>query len=190
MRADITIRPETPGDHAETAALILRSFSEGTDYSDGTDVVAFAGEIRASEYYLPELSFVAEQGGKIVGHFLFSKFPLSPAREGGHGGPDGADILMLAPVAVHADHFGRGVGTTMLGLGIEEALKSGFRGITVEGDYRFYNRLGFVTSSDFGIYPTSGYPLKDPRCLMCREAYPGSLRGAGGYVVYDMYKNA
>ena len=68
MRNDIIIRPETHKDYKEIISLILRSFSEGTDYSDGTDIIALVEEIRDSEYYIPELSFVAELDGKIVGH--------------------------------------------------------------------------------------------------------------------------
>ena len=105
MNQRITIRPEEHKDYKSIVSLILRSFQEGTDYSDGTDIIALVEEIRDSKYYIPELSFVAELDNKVVGHFLFSKFPLSPTKEGGHG--DGADseILMLAPVSVHADYF-------------------------------------------------------------------------------------
>ena len=35
-------------------SLILRSFQEGTDYSDGTDIIAFVEEIRESEHYIPD----------------------------------------------------------------------------------------------------------------------------------------
>lgn len=51
-REDITIRPETRKDYKDIISLILRSFSEGTDYSDGTDVVALVEEIRESEFYI------------------------------------------------------------------------------------------------------------------------------------------
>ena len=64
--------------------MILRSFREGTDYSDGTDIIALVEEIRDSEYYIPELSFVAELDGKLAGHFLFSRFPLSSTPNGVH----------------------------------------------------------------------------------------------------------
>ena len=84
MRKDIIIRPETHKDYKDIISLILRSFREGTDYSDGIDVVALVEEIRDSKYYIPELSFVAELNGKIVGHFLFSRFPLSRTKTGGH----------------------------------------------------------------------------------------------------------
>lgn len=70
----ITIRPEEHKDYKSIVSLILRSFQEGTDYSDGTDIIALVEEIRDSKYYIPELSFVAELDNQVVGHFLFSKF--------------------------------------------------------------------------------------------------------------------
>ena len=186
----ITIRPEGHGDYKRIVSLILRSFSEGTDYSDGTDIVALVEEIRDSEYYIPDLSFVAELDGEIVGHFMFSRFPLSRTPDGGHGGADETDIVMLAPVSVHADHLRQGIGSEMIRLGLERVREMGFSGIIVEGNYRFYNTIGFVTSSEYGIYPVSGYPLIEPRCQMCMETSEGSLKDHGGFVVYDMYYNA
>ena len=91
MNDRVTIRPEAHRDYRDIVSLILRSFREGTDYSDGTDIIALVEEIRDSQYYIPELSFVAEMDGKVVGHFLFSRFPLSATPNGGHG--DGAPEL-------------------------------------------------------------------------------------------------
>ena len=186
----ITIRPEEHKDYKSIISLILRSFQEGTDYSDGTDIIALVEEIRDSKYYIPELSFVAELSDIIVGHFLFSKFPLSPTKEGGYVNEENSEIVMLAPVSVHADYFRQGIGTAMLNLGIEKVKELGYKGITVEGNYNFYNRIGFRTSSEYNIYPTSGYPMNEPRCMMCQETYEGSLDGMHGYIVYDMYFNA
>lgn len=189
MNEKVTIRPETRRDYKDIVSLILRSFREGTDYSDGTDIIALVEEIRSSPYYLPELSFVAELDGKVVGHFLFSRFPLSITREGGAYHSD-AGIVMLAPVSVHADYLRQGIGSAMLNKGIERVREMGFKGITVEGNFNFYNKVGFRTSSEYGIYPTSGIPMTEPRCMMCQETHPGSLSGIGGYIVYDMYYNA
>ncbi|MGI5959396.1 MAG: GNAT family N-acetyltransferase [Massiliimalia sp.] len=186
---NLIIRPETHADYHQIIQLVLRSFREGTDYSDGTDVLALVEEIRNSPYYLPKLSFVAEWDHRIVGHFLFSRFPLS-ADPKGHQKLTSPSIAMLAPVSVHANYFRQGVGTAMLTQGIEQVRAAGFDGITVEGNYRFYNHLGFRTSSEYGIYPTSGYPMTEPKCMMCQETKPGSLQGVHGYVVYDMYYNA
>ena len=190
VEQQIIIRPETHGDYHDIVSLVLRSFQEGTDYSDGTDIVALIEEIRDSEYYIPELAFVAELDGEIVGHFLFSRFPLSRTPQGGHGGAQDTEIVMLAPVSVHADHLRQGVGSAMLRRGIEQVRAMGFKGIIVEGNYKFYNTIGFRTSSEYGIYPVSGYPMTEPRCQMCMETSEGSLKDRGGYVVYDMYYNA
>lgn len=190
MNRKITIRPEEHKDYKSIVSLILRSFREGTDYSDGTDIIALVEEIRDSEYYIPELSFVAELDGEIVGHFLFSRFPLSETPAGVHVGANETDIVMLAPVSVHADYLRQGIGSVMIRLGIEKVKEMGFKGIIVEGNYRFYNTVGFRTSSEYDIYPVSGYPMTEPRCQMCMETFPGSLKDKGGYVVYDMYYNA
>ena len=49
MNKKITIRPEEHKDYKSIVSLILRSFQEGTDYSDGTDIIALVGksEIRS-----------------------------------------------------------------------------------------------------------------------------------------------
>ena len=133
----LIIRPEQHRDYKDIVSLILRSFQEGTDYSDGTDIIALVEEIRDSIYYIPELSFVAELDNKIVGHFLFSHFPLSPTKEGGHPNEAESEIVMLAPVSVHADYFRQGIGSAMLNMGIEKVRELGYKGITVEGNYNF-----------------------------------------------------
>lgn len=190
MNKKITIRPEEHKDYKSIISLILRSFQEGTDYSDGTDIIALVEEIRDSKYYIPELSFVAELDNEVVGHFLFSHFPISPTKEGGHDNNPTSEIVMLAPVSVHADYFHQGIGSSMLKMGIEKVKEMGYKGITVEGNFNFYNKVGFKTSSEYNIFPTSGWPMEEPRCMMCQETYEGSLDGIHGYIVYDMYFNA
>ena len=126
MNKKITIRPEEHKDYKSIISLILRSFQEGTDYSDGTDIIALVEEIRDSKYYIPELSFVAELDDKIVGHFLFSHFPLSPTKQGGHSKEAKSDIVMLAPVSVHADYFHQGIGSSMIKMGIAKVKEMGY----------------------------------------------------------------
>lgn len=186
-RPQISIRAEKPQDYEEIRSLVQRSFLEGTGYTDGIGEVALIEEIRASEFYIPELSFVAEWNDKLVGHFMFSKFPLSKDKEG-HWKED-QNLVILMPVAVHIDYLRQGIGSTMLRLGIQKVKEAGYRGIIVEGNPAFYNRVGFQTSLEYNIYATSGFPLEAPQCMMCQEAYEGTMNGIEGYVVYDMYKN-
>lgn len=46
MKHNIVIRPEKHRDFKDIVSLVLRSFKEGTDYSDGTDIVALIEKIR------------------------------------------------------------------------------------------------------------------------------------------------
>ena len=190
IRNDITIRPETREDYPVIEQLVLRAFAEHTGYSDGTDEVALINELRQSRYYRPQLAFVALLNGEIVGPFMFTAVPLSPGPEGGYDPEAEPAFALLAPVAVHADLYRKGIGETMLRLGLDVVRQQNFKGILVEGDFHFYNRLGFETSADYGIRAASGVPLEEPRCMMCMETHPGSLKGIEGYVVYDMYENA
>ena len=56
MNKNITIRQEEHKDYKSIISLVLRSFQEGTDYSDGTDIIALVEEIRDSRFYIPKLS--------------------------------------------------------------------------------------------------------------------------------------
>ena len=98
---------------------------------------------------------MAEIDGKIVGHFLFSQFLY---RKRQMENMDSKDIVMLAPVSVHADYFHKHVGVTMLTLGIQK-VRIGF-GYYRRGDFHFYNRVGFKTSSNI-IYINRWISMND-----------------------------
>lgn len=96
-------------------------------------------KIRDSKYYIPELSFVAEIDGKIVGHFIFSRFPLSSTPNETHiDNMWDYNIVMLTPVAVHADCLHQGIGSAMITQGIEKVRNAGYKEITVEGGTIIY----------------------------------------------------
>ncbi|WMJ22121.1 N-acetyltransferase [Paludicola sp. MB14-C6] len=192
MRNDIKIRPECIRDFDEIDKLVLDSFSKGTDYSDGRGEVALIHEIRLGKYYIPELSYVAELNGIIVGHFMFSHFPLSKVSKLGNYDKEIVEtpIVMLTPVSVHSDYLRQNIGSTMILLGMEKVKKLGYKGIQVEGNPKFYNTLGFETSSKYNIFATSGWPLQEPKCMMVQETYLNSLNNITGYVDYSMYENA
>ena len=57
--------------------FVLEIFRDSTPYSDGVLEKALVKEIRENKYYIPEFDLVAEEDGKIVGHYMMSKFPIS-----------------------------------------------------------------------------------------------------------------
>ena len=185
---NITIRPETKEEFAAIDELVLNSFAKGTPYSDGKLEIALIAEIRAGEYYIPSLSFVAELEGELVGHFLFSRFPLSRSAAGGDYLEKADGIVILTPVAVDYRNLRQGIGSKMLRLGLGEARAAGCRAAIVEGNPAFYHKVGFVTSGDLGLHPSDNVRLPKPECLMAQELTPGALNGITGYVDYGMYE--
>lgn len=92
--------------------------------------------IRTHDAFVPDLSIVAELGGKVVGHVLFSKVRLV------ENGND-LNCLSLAPVAVLPELQRKSIGAQLINAGIERAKRLGFRSILVLGDPGYYPRFGF-----------------------------------------------
>ena len=67
----ITIRQETPADHAEIYSLIQTAFASA-EHRDGNEQ-DLVNALRKSEAFIPELSLVAQLDGRIAGHILFTK---------------------------------------------------------------------------------------------------------------------
>lgn len=176
----ISIRPERPEDFEAISKLVYESFHYGTSYSDGNVEERLVREIRSKQYYIPELSFVAEMEGKMVGYFMLSHFPIS--------GQHQDELLLLSPVAVEYHHLRQGIGKAMINLGLEKAREQGYKGVLVEGNPEFYHIFGFVTSTEYGIYPSSEVKLPSPECLMVLELCKDGLADIKGEVTYRMYK--
>ncbi|MCF3595658.1 N-acetyltransferase [Rhodobacteraceae bacterium LMO-12] len=88
---------------------------------------------------------VVAQDGEIVGYVALSAFQK----------PKG--WLCLAPVAVHPDHHGRGIGRRMCGMVSEWARIAGQR-VVVLGEVAFYERAGFSQARAARL--TSPYPVE------------------------------
>ena len=79
------VRPERAEDERELAALIDAAFGD-------TETSEFTAQIRASPGYVPELTFVADDGGELVGFTMLSYVTAG-----------GRDVLILTPMAVRPD---------------------------------------------------------------------------------------
>jgi putative acetyltransferase len=77
------------------------------------------------------VSFVAEDGGEIVGHVLLSRMN-APIR-----------ALGLAPVSVRPDRQGEGVGGALIRAALQLARNDGWQGVFVLGNPDYYTRFGF-----------------------------------------------
>jgi putative acetyltransferase len=114
----------------------------------------------------------------IIGHFILSKLPISNRYEN--------EILMLSPVSVAINKQRQGVGKYMLQEGIKLAAKMGFKGIIVEGDDRYYQRFGFRTSTELGIYASKKNLPPSVKNLMAMELCENGMENISGEVDYSI----
>jgi putative acetyltransferase len=163
------IRPERPGDEEAIAEVNRRAFG-------GEEEVGIIARIRNSEFFISALSLVAESGGRITGHIMFSIISL--VREGRL--PE--KILSLAPMAVAPEVQGSGTGSDLVRAGMEKARELGYRIVIVIGHPGYYPRFGFVQARRNGF--EIAYEVPD-EAFMVAGLQPGALQDAGGMVQFS-----
>ena len=131
----ISIRPEEPKDHAAVHAINLAAF-EGGPEADLVDT------LRPS---CPDhLSLVAEEGGKVLGHILFTPVMVES--------PDGAvEGMGLAPMAVIPERQRGGIGSALVRRGLELMRDRSCPFVIVLGHPEYYPRFGFERASSYGL---------------------------------------
>jgi len=152
-RGNFAIRQAQPGDEAAIDAVLRASF--------GTDAEArLTSALRSDGDAVIEL--LAEEAGQVVGMVL-----LSTLRS-----PVGA--VGLAPVAVHPDYQGVGIGSALVREAISKARGRGISAIFLLGEPGYYRRFGFsVAAAEPFVSP---YPPEHMMALLLRPDDPG-LRG-------------
>jgi putative acetyltransferase len=166
LRKDVQIRSETPNDYDAVRAV---------------NVLAFETEAEANlvaclrDQATPIISLVADQGGNIVGHIMFSPVALSGC----------ADINMmgLAPMAVVPEQQGKGIGSALVKKGLDHCKQLGVAAVVVLGHPDYYPRFGFSPSSKFGINSEYDVPKE---VFMILEIAPNVLKEKGGTVKYHV----
>ena len=111
---------------------------------EGDRVARLVVELRASEWYEPELSFVAEDEGRLVGHVMNTWNWL----EGGS-----PRVLQLSPLGVLPEHQRRGHGSALVRASLDAVRARGEPLLLLEGNPKYYSRFGFVRADELGLLP-------------------------------------
>ena len=150
------IRRETPNDYKEVYALISEAFASA-EHADGTEQDLTAA-LRKSASFIPELSLVAESGGRLAGHVLFTRITIG-----------GQEALALAPLSVRPEYQRQGIGTALMNEGHRIAKELGYSYSVVLGSERYYPRVGYVPAERFGIVAPEGVPSVNFMARKLRE---------------------
>lgn len=158
------IRPERPEDHAAVAALHERAFGQPAE-------AQLAAALRAAG--AATLSLVAAQGGRVVGHVLFSPVTVT-------GGRGTWSAQGLGPVAVLPELQRGGIGAALVRAGLAECRAQGHAVVFVLGHVDYYPRFGFQPAAAAGLRWEHGHE----ESFFVAELVPGALGGRDGVVCY------
>ncbi len=95
------IRQERTEDY-ETVYDVIKEAFDSAEHADGNEP-ELVNALRKGNGFIPQLSFVAEIDGKIVGHILFTKATI-----------ENSTVLALAPLSVLPEYQRRGIGTALI----------------------------------------------------------------------------
>lgn len=126
-------RAYKPSESSAIEGLFVSVFSKSEGEQEGVLIGNLVKEMIASTDSRDLFGFVAVEGNQIVGAIFFSR--LSFEKD--------VDVFILAPVAVHSDHQGMGIGQALIKHGLQEMQKSGVSFVTTYGDPAFYSKVGF-----------------------------------------------
>ncbi len=168
VEMEIRLRREQPGDYRAVEELIRKAFWL---HNPVCDEPLIAHRLRDAPAFVPELDYVAEAEGRIVGSVMFTRAKIVEAGGGEH------EVLSFGPLGVLPAYQNRGVGRALMRRTIAEAKQLGYRAIVFFGEPDYYPRLGFRRAAEFGLAPAEGAPCD---AFMAMPLYPGALDGISG----------
>jgi len=142
------IRTSTDKDKAEIRAVHERAFGRKAE----ADLVE---TLMASNAFVPNLSLVAVNDGKVAGHILYTKVDIvdedgqvkSEMRTKGNL----IYAVALAPLAVLPELQKQGIGKALMHESLKLADKNGHGVIIVLGHPEYYPKFGFEPASQHGM---------------------------------------
>ena len=181
---NLNIRNEKREDHREVENLVRESF--WNVYRPGCLEHYVIHRLRDDEAFIPELDFIMELDGKLIGQNMFMKANIKA--------DDGRDIpiMTMGPICITPELKRKGYGKILLDYSLEKAKEYGCKALCFEGNIDFYGKSGFNLASKFGIRYHGLPEGEDASFFLCKELEEGYLNGItgeyttpGGYFVSE-----
>ena len=168
----ITIRRETAADRRAVEALVREAF--WNVYRPGCLEHFVLHRLRDDPAFLPELDFVMERDGELIGQNMFMRAVIRAN--------DGRDIpiMTMGPICIAPACKRQGYGKRLLDYSLERAAALGCPAVCFEGNIDFYGKCGFTFAGAFGIRYHGLPEGADASFFLCRELVPGYLNGVTG----------
>ena len=134
---NLTIRLERKEDYRAVEELTREAFFNV--YKPGADEHYFVHKMREHPDFIPELAFVLEKDGKIIGNIMYTKAYLED--ESG----ERKEILSFGPISVAPEYQRQGVGKILIEHSFDAARKMGYDVNVNFGNPGNYVSRGFVS---------------------------------------------
>lgn len=172
MKNDCIIRLEKTEEHRETEVLVREAF--WNVYRPGCLEHYVLNQLRNDEAFVPELNFVMEKDGRLIGQNMFMRAAIKA--------DDGSDlpIMTMGPICISPELQGQGYGKRLLDYSLEKAAELGCGALCFEGNINFYGKSGFTYASEFGIRYHGLPEGADASFFLCKELKKGYLDGISG----------
>ncbi|MDD6081449.1 MAG: N-acetyltransferase [Oscillospiraceae bacterium] len=169
---NIIIRLERKEEYREVENLVRESF--WNVYRPGCLEHYVLNQLRNDEAFVPELDFVMEKDGVIIGQNIFMRAVIKA--------DDGRDIpiMTMGPICIAPELKRQGYGKILLDYSLEKAKEMGCGALCFEGNIDFYGRSGFKYASEYGIRYHGLPEGEDASFFLCRELTEGYLDGISG----------
>ena len=169
---NLNIRKENQSDYHAIENLIRESF--WNVYRPGCLEHYVIHKLRDDEAFIPELDFVMELDGNLIGQNMFMRANIKA--------DDGRDIpiLTMGPICITPELKRNGYGKILLDYSLDKAKEYGFKAVCFEGNIDFYGKSGFGFASNFGIRYHGLPEGEDSSFFLCKELEEGYLDGVTG----------
>ena len=172
MKNDYTIRLEKKEDYREVENLVRESF--WNVYRPGCLEHYVLKCLRDDKAFVPELDFVMEKDGRIIGQNVFVRAVIEA--DDGRSVP----IMTMGPICITPELKRQGYGKALLDYSLEKATELGCGAVCFEGNIDFYGKSGFTYASEYGIRYHGLPEGEDASFFLCKELIPGYLDGVTG----------
>jgi len=145
---NLAIRNENENDYRTVEEMVREAF--WNLYVPGCNEHFILHNLRNSSDFIPELDFVAEKEGQIVGQIVYSRGRIRYTQ--------GAEkeVVSFGPVSVLPTFQKQGIGSGLITHTINLAREMGFPAICIYGDPRHYSRFGFRCAEKYEIKTADG----------------------------------
>jgi len=178
---DLTFRLETPADYHAVEEITREAFWQfWEDDREICDEHLLVNKLRNVEAFVPELDYIAEVDGKIVGHIIYTKSRVESNNNKKY------ETLTFGPLTVLPEYQSKGIGKALMQHSFNEAKRLGYRAVIIFGNPDYYPRVGFKRAAEFGLTAADGSVFD---ALMVLTLYEGALEGISGkYYIDPVYE--